>query len=412
MVTRKITYRLYPTAKQAAALLQIKQLHQRLYNAALEQRCTAWKRQRASVSLAEQSKDLTLLRAEDEDMRRVNAQSTQVTLRRLDLAFQAFFRRVRAGETPGFPRFKSLKRFKGWGYKTPGDGWRLTAGEHMRHGHLRLSGVGKVRLRGGARTVGEPKTCEIIHTHGKWHVSIAITCPPEREMGTEVLGLDWGVETYATIAKEDGTIETVENPQFFRRSEAPLKTAYQARDRAQKFSYVWRKYNKKVARMHRKIARQRQDFQHKLSAKLVSQARVLCTEKLQVKHMTTRPQPKQDASGKAGLHKSILDGAPAAFLRMLRYKVAETGIGVYVEAPTRDMKPSQTCHACGKIEKKRLDQRWHLCQCGARCSRDANSARVLLAWGMQHFLSILLAWLWHGNNRSQELTSCHQAQNL
>src|SRR5690606_21338003 len=91
-----------------------------------------------------------------------NAQSEQVTLKRLDLAFQHFFRRVKKGETPGFPRFKPLHRFKGWGYKTHGDGWRLITNERMQHGTLRLSGVGKVPIRGKPRTPGTPKTCEIL----------------------------------------------------------------------------------------------------------------------------------------------------------------------------------------------------------------------------------------------------------
>ena len=77
MVNRKLTYCLYPTAKQAAALLHIKQAHQRLDNAALELRRTAWKRQRTSVSLAAQCKDLARLRVEDVHMRWRNAQSAQ-----------------------------------------------------------------------------------------------------------------------------------------------------------------------------------------------------------------------------------------------------------------------------------------------------------------------------------------------
>src|SRR5918995_3443634 len=97
-VNRKVTYRLSPTAKQATALLEIKRGHQRLYNAALEQRRAAWQRQRVSLPRPAQEKDLTALRAEDATMRGLNAQSSQMTLKRLDLAFQAFFRRVKAGE--------------------------------------------------------------------------------------------------------------------------------------------------------------------------------------------------------------------------------------------------------------------------------------------------------------------------
>jgi putative transposase len=420
-VNRKVTYRLYPTAKQETAMLEIKRGHQRLYNAALEQRRTAWRRQRLSVTRTVQEKDLTLLRAEDDSIRRLNAQSSQLTLKRLDLAFQAFFRRVTAGETPGFPRFKSLKRFKGWGYKTHGDGWRLETGETMRHGHLRLQGVGKVRLRGGSRTPGTPKTCDITHRHGKWYASITIVCQPERPAGTALLGFDWGIETYATIAAVDSGCEPVANPRFLQHAEDTLKAAYREREHKTKGSRAWRTWNETVAKTHGKIARQRKDFHHKLSARLVEQCGAIFTEQLRVTNMTRRPHPKSGdtpgtylpngAAAKAGLNKAILDGAPAAFLGMIRYKAAEAGI-VYAEAPTITLKPTQRCHACWRVEKKRLDERWHSCPCGIECSRDENAALVLLWWGITHYLSVFLAGVWLRNTRSQELTARHPAQNL
>jgi hypothetical protein len=132
--------------------------------------------------------------------------------------------------------------------------------------------------------------------------------------------------------------------------------------------------------------------------------------------MTQSPKPKQDAitghyqpngaAAKAGLNKAILDGAPAQFLSMLRYKAAEAGI-VYAEAPTRQLKPSQRCHACWTVHPKRLEERWHACPCGANCHRDVNAVLVLLHWGMEYVLSVLLAWFWLHNNRSQELAVYH-----
>jgi putative transposase len=205
----------------------------------LEQRRAAWRRQRQSLTRIGQEKDLAALRAEEAEISRLNAQASQLTLKRLDLAFQAFFRRVKAGETPGYPRFKSLKRFKGWGYKTHGDGWRLDTGETMRHGHLRLQGVGKVRLRGGSRTPGPPKTCDITHRHGKWYASITIACQPERPAGTGILAFDWGVETYATLVEAEGPMRPVANLRFLQQPEGRLKAAYRARDRKTHGSLAW-----------------------------------------------------------------------------------------------------------------------------------------------------------------------------
>jgi putative transposase len=103
---------MYPTRRQNAALLDMLGLHQRLYNAALEQRIAAWRRARTSLSFVDQCFDLTELRAGDKSYADLNAQSSQVTLKRLDLAFAAFFRRVKAGQTPGFRASKSSIGFQ------------------------------------------------------------------------------------------------------------------------------------------------------------------------------------------------------------------------------------------------------------------------------------------------------------
>ena len=154
MALRKITYRMYPTEQQVERLLELLGLHQRVYNTALEERIRLYRDSAQSLGFAAQCKELTAWRKQCDALAAVNAQSLQVTLKRLDLAYAAFFRRVKAGETAGFPRFKAVERFSGWGYKTHGDGWRLHAGDKMQHGHVRLSGVGMVKLRGKARVPG------------------------------------------------------------------------------------------------------------------------------------------------------------------------------------------------------------------------------------------------------------------
>jgi putative transposase len=89
----------------------------------------------------------------------------------VDLAFDAFFRRVKAGGKPGYPRFKSIRRFAGWGYKTHGDGWRLNL-KPDKHGAVHLSGIGTVRMRGKGRFTGKPKTAEVVRRRGKWYLSV------------------------------------------------------------------------------------------------------------------------------------------------------------------------------------------------------------------------------------------------
>lgn len=372
-VHRKVTYRLYPTPQQAKALAHLLSLHQRLYNAALEQRKTAYRRQRVSVGYAEQCRDLTALRAADPDYAALNAQSAQVTLTRVSLAFEAFFRRVREGHgKAGYPRFKSLRRFSGWGYKTHGDGWRLLPGTKMRHGHLRLSGVGTVKIRGKARTLGEPTTCEIQHKDGRWYASITVACTPQRQAGPLAAGMDWGVETFATVALSDGTMQHLDNPRHTRKALVKLRQAQQDLSRKRLGSKNREKARRVVSSLHRKTANQRRDFLHHTSAALIALIGFLVTERLLIKAMTANGGQR-----KRGLNREMLSTAPGLFLQMLAYKAEEAG-GWYQEAPTRRLKPSQTCHGCGRQAKKALSERWHTCPCGVSCPRDDNSALVLL----------------------------------
>lgn len=378
MVLRKITYRMYPTKQQAERLLELLGLHQRVYNTALEERIRMYRDSAQSLDFAAQCKELTVWRKQCDALTGVNAQSLQVTLKRLDLAYAAFFRRVKAGETAGFPRFKAVQRFSGWGYKTHGDGWRLHAGDKMQHGHVRLSGVGMVKLRGKARTPGEVKTAEVQHKDGKWYLSVTVECEPQRAGATIAMGMDWGLETFATVCSgEDGTL-SVANPRFLDKAQRQkLKTLQQDVSRKKnKRSNNRRKAVALLSAESRRIANRRKDFLHKTSADLVKQYGLIATEQLNVKNMT--------ASGgeyKKGLNRSILDTAPSTFLNPLKTKAEEAG-SMWVEVPTRQVKPSQTCHRCGIQRKKLLSERTHRCGCGASCSRDENAARVMLNWAL------------------------------
>lgn len=383
-VKRKVTYRLYPTGTQARALLALLGAHQRLYNAALEHRRYAWKRARVSVSFADQCREVTELRAADPEYAELNAQSLQVTLKRVALAFQAFFRRAEArGGKAGFPRFKPLARFAGWGYKNHGDGWRVLPGNGCKHGRLRLSSVGLVRIRGKARTPGTPKTCEILHKGEHWYASVTLICEPERKGGTEELGFDWGVESFVTLS----TGARVENPRFVRSSEARVRALQQNLARKRRGSRNRARARRHLAHELGRIANRRRDFLQQESARLVARARLLATEKLEVKKMTRSAKGSVENPGtgvrqKAGLNRSILDGAPAAFLAMVRYKAVEAGIG-YLEVPTREIAPSQTCPGCGRRKRKEIAERVHACPCGAVMSRDQAAAQVCLEYALK-----------------------------
>ena len=385
-VNRKVIYRLYPSAVQERLLADMLGAHQRLYNAALQQRIWAYRaQQRTSVSFADQCKQLTELRGADPEYNAINAQSAQVTLKRLDLAFQAFFRRVKANKSRpkgkkrrvGFPRFKSYHRFSGWGYKTHGDGWRLFPAPTGQHGKLRLAGVGLITMRGCPRTPGEPKTLEILHKQGKWYAAITLACKPQRQAGTQAAGLDWGVETFATLAVMGGMRDEIENPRHLRQQLQALKRAQRSLSRKVKGSQRREQARQKVAGIHGRIANRRQDFLHQESAKIVKQYGLIATEELNIVAMTAHGGKR-----KRGLNREVLSTAPSTFLRTLRCKAEEAGV-VWFDVPTRTVKPSQTCSQCGRQAKKGLTERIHQCPCGLVCGRDENAARVMLNWALR-----------------------------
>jgi len=373
---RKITYRLYPGKKHREKIEKVCGLHQQLYNATLQQRIEAYQRRKVSLKFSDQCRELTALRSEFPEYEALNAQSCQVTLKRVDLAFQHFFRRIREGSSkPGFPRFKSLHRFKGFGYKSHGDGFKVFT--NGRHGSVRLSGIGTIQIRGKARIWGTPVTAEVIKKGDKWYLSVTVECNPTRSAGKKAVAFDWGVETFATLAVSDGSFEEVKNPRFLKKSLKSLRSAQRVLSKKKRNSKNRNKARKKVVQLHRKIADQRKNFAHQTSSQLVKESALIATEELQIKNMTA-----QGGSHKKGLNREILNTAPAMFISFLRYKAEEAHIA-WTEIPTRQAKPSQTCSGCGNQEKKPLSMRSHSCdRCKLKLSRDQNSARVILNWAL------------------------------
>ncbi len=402
-VNRKVSYKLYPNKAQTEALFGMLVLHQRLYNACLEHRKKAYDEWRKKIeryrdltdeekrqvnydcSYYGQSRQLAEVRRELPEYRNLSVNSLRTTLNRIDWAFKAFFRRVKAGDKPGFPRFRSVERFPGFGLKQHGNGWKFTPGEGWRHGQLYVKGVsGTIRCRGKARTPGEVKTAELLHSDGVWHMSLTVECQPERTSGTAAAGLDWGVAKYATVVSHS-KVEEIEAPRFVDAMQRKLRHEQRALARKKRGSQRRRKQRIRYARLIRRIVSKRRDFEHKLSKRLVDRYGLIATEKLAVKNLTrsakgTIEAPGKNVRQKAGLNRRILDTSPANFLQKLKYKIEEAG-GMWIEVPTQKVKPSQTCPACGYQEKKQLSDRTHRCKmCGYTEDRDRAAARVMLGW--------------------------------
>ncbi len=365
-----------------------------LWNAALEERISAWKKEEKKISLSDQEKALKEIRVDVGGWKGlIHTHEAQTVLKRLDLAFKAFFRRLKKGQKPGFPRFRSADRFSGWGYKEHRNGFKLEMREGWRHGHATLYGVGRMRIRGVARTPGRILKADVSKTHNGWRLNVVVEtdCAVRDEAQGPAVGLDWGVSEFATLALDDGSFEAVPNPRHLNEEAEQLREKQQKLSRlarARKISKrASRKARKALARQHAKVAARRKDFLHKESARMAARHPVIATEELQVRNMTgsargTMESPGRMVAQKAGLNRSILDTAPATFLNMLRYKAEEAG-SKFLEAPTRKLKPSQRCPSCGTVKKKSLAQRQHVCSCGCQLGRDQAAALVLLNWGLE-----------------------------
>lgn len=410
---RKITYRMYPNATAMEALETWLGLHCRVHNALLEEHQRRHETGESRFRFSAMCKELTVWRNRTDSLRSLNAQSLQVTAKRVSLAFDAFFRRVKAGDTPGYPRFKSHQRFHGWGYKTYGDGWKLFQPDG-RNGKVRLSGIGDIRLRGQGRFTGTPKTAEVLHKGGKWYLSVTYDVAEAavaRQLGSGAAAFDWGIDTLLTLAKADGTLEEIDNPRWLKSRLTSIKTLQRALSAEESKAKAMiglapdqplakgqrmpvtakiKRLRAQIRSIHGKISRQRKDFYHKLTTEMVSRFAFIGSEELDVANMTLAPKAKPDpdkpgeflpngAAAKAGLNRGILDAAPSMLLGMLRTKAAEAA-SVFALANTREAKPTQRCHRCGAIVKKTLKERVHRCSCGCECGRDENAAKTLLRW--------------------------------
>ena len=391
MERRKVTFKLYPTSSQLKRLDSWVRLHAELYNAALQERIEAYRKAGLSIRYYDQQNALPAIKAFRPELVALGSHALQETLRRLDRAFQAFFRRVHAGHSPGFPRFKSSARFSGFTYPDPA-GWKLLQ-QGARGGTLRLgSGKGAmmIRLRGRHRfTAFSPNDLTLSRRRNpatgedQWTASITLrvsasACARQRT-GDDEVGIDFGLTHWANF--DDG--RQTDNPRWLREALPRLADLQRQRARKQRGSHRYRRLSQRIARLHQRIADRRRDFIHQQTAALVRRCALIATEELTARNMSRSARGTADAPGqrvrqKAGLNREILSAGLGMAHQMLTYKAQEAGSVLHL-ANTRQLKPSQRCSGCWALVPKALKERWHLCpHCGCSLARDQNSARVVL----------------------------------
>lgn len=372
-------YRIYPTKEIERKLFWVLTRCRELYNAALSERKDAYKYAGKSISYYDQQNDLPEIKAKiRQEYQDIAAHVLQDVLRRLDRAFQNFFRRCKTGENPGFPRFQSRNRYDSFTYPD-GAGWKLDGQ------YLHLTKIGKAKVKLHRPLEGKIKTVTIKREVDEWYVTFSCEMPePEKlPVSYEDVGIDLGVTHLATLS----TGEMIEHPCYYRKAQKVLEKRQQALARKKRGSHRRDRARQAVAKAHRKIARQRKDFQHKAAKKLVERYQVIVFEDIQTGNLTRKPKPKEDengkylpngASAKSGLNKSILDAGWETFVSICSIKAAWAGREIIKVDPRLT---SQICSQCGQIKKKDLSERWHSCDCGAELDRDVNAAINILERG-------------------------------
>ncbi|MDT5413046.1 MAG: putative transposase [Mycobacterium sp.] len=383
---RAYVFRLRPTARQHVALAQCLDTHRELYNAALQERRDAWSHNKTRVFYGDQSAQLTEIRAARPDQAVWSFSSQQATLRRLTKAFDGFFRRVKRGETPGYPRFKGKARFDSVEWPKDGDGARWLP-EHKR---VYLQGVGQVKVHLHRRVEGRVKTIQVKRQGRRWLLVLSCDDVPARPLPATggQAGIDVGVVTYATLS--DGT--AVVNPRWARSEAGRLAVAQQRLQRAQRGSNNRAARRETVAARHRRITNRRKDFHHKQARQLAARYDLLVVEDLTIANMLRRAKPKPDpdnpqqflpngARAKSGLNRSISDAGWGQFISILRAKAEDAG-RTWIEVHPRHT--STRCECCGHAApENRVNQAEFVCQrCGHRAPADEHAARNILRAGL------------------------------
>jgi len=355
-------FRMYPTRQQARQLDQTLDTCRRLYNLALADRKAAYEVEGISRSYEDQAALLTVER-KNGNFTGIYAHCLQDVLRRLDKAFKAFFRRVKAGEKPGYPRFKGVGWYKSFTYPDSETGYKLEGSK------LTLSKIGAIRIFKHREVEGKTKTGTIKKDHlGRWFAVLVteIEDVPAIEAKTAI-GVDVGLKSLITTS----TGEAIEYPRYYVQAEKKLAATQRSLSRKKKGSANRRKAKVKVAKISNRIQNLRDEFLHQVSRKLVDSADIIVFENLNINGMLKNHH----------LAKHIQDHAWGKLIQFTKSKAAKAGKVVeLVDARYT----SQKCSQCGIMVPKTLAERTHACpNCGLEIDRDLNASLNIRTLGLR-----------------------------
>jgi putative transposase len=377
--------RLYPSARQEQALRFMLDVTRQLYNAALQERKDAYRMRGVAVTFKRQYAELTALRKPllrlDSRLAAVYRETEDAVLHRLDLAMQAFFRRCKRGETPGFPRFKPAARWKQLTFPHGDRALRLVGGRVV------VPGVGAVRLRQGREVPNERGRAWIVEKNGRWYgcFECARAAQPLPATG-KVVGVDRGVHVLA--ATSEG--ELIRNGRLADKHRRVVRGHARALDAATVKDAKGRPTNgtdprriaavRRLARAKEREANARLNALQEKAKRIVASADVIGLEKLNLRGMTrsargTVEKPGRKVAAKRGLNRVLLD-AGFGILRRLIGEKAESAMRQVIDVEARYS--SQECSKCGTIAAKSRRRRRFVCiACGFALHADVNAALVI-----------------------------------
>jgi len=337
-----------------------------VYNDTLAARKNAYEQEGKSLGLYDTNKLLTQWKADKPALKAVHSQVLQNVQERVDLAFKAFFRRVKAGEEPGYPRFKGKGLYDSFTFKQ--SGFKLVGDR------LVISKVGDVPIKMHRPICADIKTLTIQRDSiGNWYACFSCApkgFPEDKHLPTNhnVVGIDLGLTTFAYFSNG----QTIERQRWMKQDAADIARLQRKKERFAKGSAERRKVIKALCHAYERAANRRNNFAHQESRKLVNEYQFIAFEKLDIKDI--------QSNGNKTVNRGIADVAWGQFVQFTTYKAANAGRGVALVNPRGT---TQECFGCGSIVPKDLSVRIHDCpNCGIKISRDLNAALNILARGL------------------------------
>ena len=353
-------FRMYPNKQQEASLDLTLDTCRYLYNQALADRKNAYEQERISRTYEDQAARL-VAEKKDGNFKGVFSQVLQDVLRRLDKSFKSFFRRVKNGETPGYPRFKGKGWYKSFTY--PQVGFKLDGSK------LTLSKIGSIRIFKHREVEGKIKTCTIKKDNlGHWYAILVSEVEDVSPIEPKTaIGVDVGLKSLVALSTGD----TIQYPQYYIQAEEKLAVAQRNFSRKKSGSANRLKAKAKVAKLHQKIQHHRDEFLHQVSRMIVDSADLIVFENLNISGMLKNHN----------LAKHIQDHAWGKLIQFAQSKAAKAGKMVeLVDARYT----SQKCSQCGIMVPKTLADRTHLCpNCGLEMDRDINASLNIRTLGLR-----------------------------